>query len=375
MPRSQFITDPETLLPIAFALAAALIVSFAVTPLVRMLARKVGAMDDPKRDDRRMHKEPMPRLGGLAIFAGFMAAFLAFGTGEMERPVVGILIGAVLIIVVGAIDDIATLPWWIKLSGQLAAAAVPVVYGLRADIFTNPISGDPVTLGIFSVPITVLWIIGITNAVNLIDGLDGLAAGVSGIASLSMLIIALATGNPAAALLTAALTGGCLGFLPYNFNPARLIMGDCGALFLGYILSCASILGLFKFYAVISFAVPFMILGLPIYDTAAAFFRRLSKGKNPLATADRGHVHHRLIDMGFSQKQAVAILYSVSAVLGLSAVVLTTSGELRVIVLLLAVLAASALYIGLVRKNGRRNGGSGGEDGETGKNENEADEG
>jgi UDP-GlcNAc:undecaprenyl-phosphate GlcNAc-1-phosphate transferase len=354
MPRAQFITDPEMLLPILFALAAALIVSFAVTPLVRMLAKKVGAMDDPKRDDRRMHKEPMPRLGGLAIFAGFMAAFLVFGAGEMDRTVAGILIGAVLIVVVGAIDDMLTLPWWIKLSGQLAAAAIPVVYGLRADIFTNPISGDPVTFGFISIPITILWIIGITNAVNLIDGLDGLAAGVSGIASFSMLVIALATGNPAAALLTAALTGGCLGFLPYNFNPARLIMGDCGALFLGYILSCASILGLFKFYAVISFAVPFLILGLPIFDTAAAFFRRLAKGQNPLSTADRGHVHHRLIDMGFSQKQAVAILYSISAVMGLSAIVLTTSGELRVIVLLLAVLACILFYIGIIRKSGRK---------------------
>jgi UDP-GlcNAc:undecaprenyl-phosphate GlcNAc-1-phosphate transferase len=256
--------------------------------------------------------------------------------------------------VVGAIDDILTLPWWIKLSGQLAAAAVPVIYGLRADIFTNPISGEPIIFGMFSVPITIIWIIAITNAVNLIDGLDGLAAGVGGIASMSMLIIALATGNPVAALLTAALAGGCLGFLPYNFNPARLIMGDCGALFLGYILSCASILGLFKFYAVISFAVPFLILGIPIFDTAAAFIRRLAKKQNPLSTPDRGHVHHRLIDMGFSQKQAVAILYSVSAILGLSAVVLHISGELRVILLLLAVLACIAFYIGIVRKNGKK---------------------
>jgi UDP-GlcNAc:undecaprenyl-phosphate GlcNAc-1-phosphate transferase len=350
----DFISDPEILLPIFFALAAAMIVSFAVTPLVRMLARKVGAVDDPKRDDRRMHKNPMPRLGGLAIFAGFMAAFLVFGTGVMDRTVIGILIGAVIIVVVGAVDDILTLPWWIKLSGQLMAAAAPIICGLRADIFTHPISGDVVTFGYFSIPITVLWIIGITNAVNLIDGLDGLAAGVSGIASMSMLVIALATGNPAAAILTAALAGGCLGFLPYNFNPARLIMGDCGALFLGYILACASILGLFKFYAVISFAVPFLILGIPIFDTVLAFIRRLLKKQNPLSTADRGHVHHRLIDMGFSQKQAVAILYSVSAVLGLSAVVLTTSEELRIIVLLLAVLACIVFYIALIKKNGNK---------------------
>jgi UDP-GlcNAc:undecaprenyl-phosphate GlcNAc-1-phosphate transferase len=352
----EFISDPEILFPIFYTLAAALIVSFAVTPLVRMLARKVGAVDDPKRDERRMHKEPIPRLGGLAIFAGFLLAFLVFGGGGPDKVVVGILIGAVVLVVVGAVDDVITLPWWAKLLGQIAAAAVPVACGLRAEIFTNPVLffGDAVIqLGDFSIPVTILWIVVITNAVNLIDGLDGLAVGVGGIASLSMLFIALATGNPAAALLTAALAGGCLGFLPYNFNPARLFMGDSGSLFLGYILSCASILGLFKFYAVISFVVPFLILGLPIFDTTIAFFRRLFKGKNPMKP-DRGHVHHRLIDMGFSQKQAVAILYSISAVLGLSAVALTATNELRVVFLLLAVLVVSAVYIGLIKKNSRK---------------------
>lgn len=349
---TTWLTDPDLFLSVGLALAAALIVSFAVTPLVRMLARKVGAIDDPNRDDRRMHTSPTPRLGGLAIFAGFIASYLVFG--ELSPVVTGILIGGVILVVVGAIDDTLSLPWWIKLIGQTAAALTPVAFGLRADVFTNPIpffGGETINLGLFNIPVTVLWIIAITNSVNLIDGLDGLAVGVSGIASFSMLIIALATGNPVAALLTAALTGGCLGFLPYNFNPARLFMGDSGALFLGYILSCVSILGFFKFYAVISFAVPFLILGLPIFDTAVAFFRRLAKGQNPLSTPDRGHVHHRLIDMGFSQKQAVAILYSVSAVLGLSAVVLTTSGELRVVVLLLAVLGAGILYIALANKN------------------------
>ncbi|MDR0293981.1 MAG: undecaprenyl/decaprenyl-phosphate alpha-N-acetylglucosaminyl 1-phosphate transferase [Oscillospiraceae bacterium] len=351
-----FISDPAVFYNILYALGAALIVSFAVTPLVRMLAHRVGAVDDPNRDDRRMHNIPMPRLGGLAIFAGFMISFFLFGIGQISGQLAGILIGGVLIVAVGAIDDIISLPWWAKLAGQLAAASVPVLYGLRVNVFTNPalfFGEQTIILGVFDIPVTVLWIVGITNAVNLIDGLDGLAAGVSGIASLSMLLIALATGNPAAALLTASLAGGCLGFLPYNFNPARLIMGDCGALFLGYILSCASILGLFKFYAVITFAVPFLILGLPIFDTTVVFIRRLAQGKNPLSNPDRKHVHHRLIDMGFSQKQAVAILYSVSAVLGLSAVVLTTSGELRVLILLITVLAAGFVYIGLVRKNNR----------------------
>ncbi|MCL1807632.1 MAG: undecaprenyl/decaprenyl-phosphate alpha-N-acetylglucosaminyl 1-phosphate transferase [Oscillospiraceae bacterium] len=353
----SFPTEPEFYFTIFFALAAALIVSFAVTPLVRMLAGKVGAVDDPGRDSRRMHTEPIPRLGGLAIFLGFMTAFLIFGMDEMDKTVTGILIGAVLMVVVGALDDVLSLPWWGKLAGQIAAAAVPVICGLRADIFTNPVlffnSNTMIDLGAFSIPVTILWIVVIANAVNLIDGLDGLAVGVSGIASLSMLLIAIATGNPAAALLTAALTGGCLGFLPYNFNPARLFMGDSGSLFLGYILSCVSILGLFKFFAVL-YIVPFLILGLPIFDTAASFFRRLLKGQNPMKP-DQGHVHHRLINMGFSQKQAVAILYSVSAVLGLSAVVLTTTNELRVVILLLTVLAVSTVYIILAKKHKRKN--------------------
>lgn len=351
-----FISDPDAFYNVMFALAAALIISFTVTPLVRMLAHKVGAVDNPERDDRRMHTSPVPRLGGLAIFIGFMTAYFVFGLSEINWQIGGILIGAVIILVVGAVDDILTLPWWIKLTGQFTAALIPVLCGLRVGVLTAPfITVDgTINLGIFNIPITILWIIGITNAVNLIDGLDGLAVGVSGIASISMLLIAVATGNPAAALLTAAVAGGCLGFLPYNFNPARLFMGDSGSLFLGYILSCASILGLFKFYAVISFAVPFLILGLPIFDTAAAFIRRLAKGQNPLSHGDRKHMHHRLIDMGFSQKQAVAILYSVSAILGLSAVVLTTSGELRVLILLLTVLAAGIVYIALVRKNGKK---------------------
>ncbi|MDR1692737.1 MAG: undecaprenyl/decaprenyl-phosphate alpha-N-acetylglucosaminyl 1-phosphate transferase [Oscillospiraceae bacterium] len=350
-----FITDPGAFYNVLFALAAALIVSFAVTPLVRLLANKVGAVDDPNRDDRRVHTSPVPRLGGLAIFLGFMAAIFVFGSGHFDRQMGGILTGAVIIVTVGAIDDVLSLPWWVKLGGQIAAALVPVFCGLRVGVLTAPFitPEGTITLGVLNIPITILWIIGITNAVNLIDGLDGLAVGVSGIASISMLLISIATGNPAAALLTAALAGGCLGFLPYNFNPARLFMGDSGSLFLGYILSCASILGLFKFYAVISFAVPFLILGLPIFDTAAAFVRRLAKGQNPLSHGDRKHVHHRLIDMGFSQKQAVAILYSVSAVLGLSAVVLTTSGELRVLILLIAVLAAGSVYIALAGKNGK----------------------
>ena len=190
-------------------------------------------------------------------------------------------------------------------------------------------------LGWLSIPISVFWIVGITNAVNLIDGLDGLACGVSTISSMTLLVIALTVSEPDVAVLTAALAGACIGFLPYNLNPAKIFMGDTGSTFLGFILATVSIQGLFKFYTIISFAVPFLMLGLPIFDTSFAILRRLAKGQSPM-TPDRGHIHHRLIDMGFSQKQAVAVLYVISAILGLSAVVLTTSGVVKAMLLLVA---------------------------------------
>ena len=200
----------------------------------------------------------------------------------------------------------------------------------------NLLSQNPYwNMGTLSIPITVLWIVGITNSVNLIDGLDGLAIGVSAISATTVLVIALLVAEGEVAVVMAALVGACVGFMPYNMNPAKMFMGDTGATFLGYILATMSIQGLFKFYAVISFAVPFLILGLPIFDTSFAFIRRIAHGQSPMHP-DRGHVHHRLIDMGMSQKQAVATLYVISAILGLSAVVLTTSGELKAMLFFLA---------------------------------------
>ncbi|MFR5860666.1 MAG: MraY family glycosyltransferase [Flavonifractor plautii] len=195
--------------------------------------------------------------------------------------------------------------------------------------------GSLLESGILAVPATVIWIVAITNAVNLIDGLDGLACGVSTISSMTLLVIALVVSEGNVAILMAALAGGCIGFLPYNMNPAKIFMGDTGSTFLGYILAVVSIQGLFKFYTIISFAVPFLMLGLPIFDTCFAFIRRIAHGQSPMH-ADRSHVHHRLIDMGFNQKQAVAVLYVISAILGLSAVVLTTSGPVKAMLLLLA---------------------------------------
>ena len=322
----------------AFAVAAVL--SYFFTPPVKNFAHKVGAIDVPK-DARRMHKKPIPRLGGLAIYGGFLCSILIFG--QLDETMLCVLLGAAIIVALGIFDDVLALGAKLKFVVQIVAAAIPVCIGdLQIGLFTNlnPLSDTPfVHLGILAVPVTIIWIVGITNAVNLIDGLDGLAVGVSSIAAITMLAVALLTGNMPIAITMAALAGACIGFMPYNLNPAKIFMGDTGSSFLGYMLATVSIMGLFKFYAVISFAVPFLILGLPIFDTANAIIRRVAAGRSPMSP-DRGHVHHKLIDMGFNQKQAVAILYAISATLGLTAVVLTSSGEVKAIVLLLAVLAA-----------------------------------
>ena len=328
---------------IGVAVAVALAVSLASTPAVKRLANRIGAIDVPK-DSRRVHKSPIPRLGGLAIFLGFVLSVVIFA--DITRQILGILIGAVIIVIVGVVDDIRPLRALIKLIIQIIAALVAVYFGVIIDIFSNPIffsANQFVFLGYFSIPITVLWIVAITNSVNLIDGLDGLAVGVSAISSIAMLIIALMVSDDLnVAVILAALTGACLGFMPYNFNPAKIFMGDTGALLLGYVLSTVSIIGLFKFYAVVSFAAPFLVLALPLFDTSFAFIRRILKGQSPMSP-DRGHFHHRLLDIGLSQKQAVAILYTISGLLGLVAVVITTRDEIRALILIIAVIVAVAI--------------------------------
>ncbi|HIR84703.1 MAG TPA: undecaprenyl/decaprenyl-phosphate alpha-N-acetylglucosaminyl 1-phosphate transferase [Candidatus Galloscillospira excrementavium] len=345
----------------AAALAVALVVSFVATPVVKNLAQRVGAVDVPK-DNRRMHNHPIPRMGGLAIFLGFLLSALIFVpiTGEIQ----GMLLGAVIIVVLGIFDDIYSLKAWFKFIVQIVAALIAVFSGNLIETLSNPniFSSNPYwDLGWLSWPVTVIWIVAITNAVNLIDGLDGLACGVSTISSMTLLVIALTVSEGPIAILMGALAGACIGFLPYNLNPAKIFMGDTGSTFLGYILAVVSIQGLFKFYTIISFAVPFLMLGLPIFDTCFAFIRRIAHGQSPMH-ADRSHVHHRLIDMGFSQKQAVAVLYIISAILGLSAVVLTSVGAVKAMLFLLALCAAAGVA-GLIfinnndKKNGGRSGG------------------
>ncbi|WP_130868347.1 MraY family glycosyltransferase [Intestinimonas massiliensis (ex Afouda et al. 2020)] len=344
-------------LPLIGVVAAALVVAFLValitTPVVRNLAFKMGAVDVPK-DNRRMHDHPIPRMGGLAIFLGFLLSVLVFM--DLTDQMRGMLLGAVIIVVLGIFDDIYSLKAMFKFVVQIVAALVAVLSGNVIDTLSNPnvfsqnLYWD---LGWLSIPVTVLWIVAITNAVNLIDGLDGLACGVSAISSMTLLVISLAISDGPVAILMAALTGGCLGFLPYNMNPAKIFMGDTGSTFLGFILAVVSIQGLFKLYTIISFAVPFLMLGLPIFDTCFAFIRRIAHGQSPMH-ADRSHVHHRLIDMGLNQKQAVAVLYMISAILGLSAVVLTTSGPVKAMLLLMALCFAGAIAGHIFLSNNRK---------------------
>ena len=298
------------------------------------------------KDNRRIHKVPIPRLGGLAIFLGFFLSVLLFA--EIDRSTRGNPDwGRHRLLVLGVMDDIMTLKALPKFFVQIAAAGVAVYYGNIIQFLSNPVLTSPapyLNLGKWAIPVTVIWIVAITNAVNFIDGLDGLAVGVSAISSATLLVTAILVSEGNVAIIMAALLGACLGFIPYNMNPAKIFMGDTGSTFLGYILATVSIQGLFKMYAIIAFAVPFLILGLPIFDICFAILRRLAKGQNPMR-ADRGHIHHRLIDMGFNQKQTVAIAYMITAILGLAAVVLTSSGALRALILIGAVLIVGAIRV------------------------------
>ncbi|MDQ2087678.1 MraY family glycosyltransferase [Herbivorax sp. ANBcel31] len=329
---------------ISFALA--FIVAFSSTPIVRRIAFKIGAVDVPK-DARRMHKKPIARLGGMAIFSGFIVS-LMFGVVSAlldvsgilpTRQLLGLLVGVFIIVAIGIIDDVKQLGAKFKLVFQIAAAlSVVIISGTRITTLTNPFASGGVSQlnDVSSYILTILWIVGVTNAINLIDGLDGLAAGVSSISYLSLFFISILNGEASDAIIIAILAGATLGFLPYNFNPAKIFMGDTGSTFLGFTLAVISIQGMMKTYAAFSIAIPLLVLGLPLFDTASTIIRRILKRK-PIMEADREHLHHRLIDMGLSQKQSVGVMYTASAALGLCAVVLTDRGVLGAIVLIVSI--------------------------------------
>lgn len=332
-------------LKIVLSAALSFAISLAMTPQVKRFAEEIGAMDVPK-DERRVHNHPIPRMGGLAIFMGFLASILIFS--EMDTKIMGMFIGATIIVGMGAVDDIVSLNAWVKLGVQIVAALVVIRCGVVFDAISNPnVLSDTMTISVgwLAIPLTLLWIVGCTNAVNLIDGLDGLAVGVSAISSLTMLVVSLFVSEPGVAVVLGALTGACLGFIPYNLNPAKMFMGDVGSQFLGFVLAVMSMIGLFKLHTLITFLVPLMALAVPLADTTFAFCRRIIHGQSPFH-ADKGHFHHRLLAMGLNQKQAVAVLYGISAVLGLlAALIAGASGVVKIVCIVIAFLIAISVWM------------------------------
>lgn len=342
------ITKGQILLILA-AVAAAAAISAVLTPLVKKLAEKTGFVDIPK-DERRMHQKPIPTIGGLAIFAAFVVAVIVFG--GLNRQLVAMLIGSLIIVVMGLLDDKLDLPAKVKFLIQIISAAIPVTQGCVIEYVSHPLTflgNDYLNLGVLAIPVTILWIVALTNAVNFIDGLDGLSVGVCSISCMSMGIIAMLLGQSTEALLLGCLLGACLGFLPFNFNPAKIFMGDTGATFLGYMLGCLSVTGLFKVYAVISFAVPLLVLGVPLFDISFAFIRRIWNHVSPMHP-DRSHIHHRLVDSGLNQRQSVLILYFAASLMGVLAVVVSTSGAGKALMVLSAVVVLGVVGLWLLSR-------------------------
>lgn len=321
------------------ALVLACLLSLGTTPFVKKLAIKLGAIDAPNA--RKVHRTVMPRMGGLAIYFAFTVTVLL--TQPLTQPLMGLLLGGTIIILVGIFDDIHGLsPHW-KLVGQLAAAVVLVAFGYHVDFVTNPFGSSVIPLGILSIPVTIFWIIGVTNALNLIDGLDGLAAGTSVIAALTMAVVAWIDGHSAMGILALILAASTLGFLKYNFHPAQIFMGDSGSLFLGFNLGALAILSLTKGATVISIFIPIVILGIPIMDTAFAILRRFLNQK-PIFQADKKHLHHCLLELGLTHRQTVLVIYVINFCLGASAVLLNQLTTEQSSVLLIGL--ATAVILG-----------------------------
>lgn len=344
---------------IAFLLA--FITAFMVTPKTIKLAKKIGAVDNPK-DERRINKVVMPRLGGVAVVCGFLVSIIYLLIsltlenqinlldGNYHFKLIGFFIGMALIVITCFIDDVKGLGPVPKLIVQILAACAVVSSGIRINILNIDFFkqfGDSVNfLNTVSTIITICWIVGLTNAINLIDGLDGLSSGISIISCVSMLIVFVLNGSPIIAILIiTSLIGALVGFLPYNINPAKTFIGDTGSNFLGYTLGVISIIGVAKTYTALVVALPIIILGLPIFDTIFAIIRRIIKNKSlkGVMKPDAGHLHHKLLRHGFSQKESVLILYCVSASLGMFAIVLLESGVWKALSFLLIAIAVFAL--------------------------------
>lgn len=326
------------------------ILSLLLTPLVKKFSIKIGAIDKP--DERKVHKKIMPRMGGLAILISFIVGCLIFIPNPMQ--IWPVLVGAIIIGITGLLDDMYSLSPRVKLFGQILAATIPVLGGVQIDFITLP-SGEIINFGWLAIPLTMLWIVAITNAINLIDGLDGLAAGVSSIAIITISILALSLGNPLTVLMGVILLGSTLGFLVFNFYPAKIFMGDTGSLFLGYMISVLSVIGLTKSAAIFSLMIPIIILAVPIMDTTFAIIRRIVQ-KKPLSAPDKFHLHHCLIRLGFTHRQSVIIIYLLSGIFSLAAILFTRAtiwGASILIVLLLILVELIVELTGLISSNYR----------------------
>ncbi|MFB6468924.1 glycosyltransferase family 4 protein [Cytobacillus sp. Hz8] len=324
--------------------------SIVITPFVKKLAFKIGAMDRPNQ--RKVHHKIMPRLGGLAIYISFMLGMLLIDTSKSVH--IPLLVGSFVIIVAGILDDVFELSARVKLMFQIVAALIVILWGGAEVSFINLPFGGRVDFGFFTIPVTLLWIVGVTNAINLIDGLDGLAAGVSSIALITISGMAILMGNTYVIAISSIVLVSTLGFLFYNFYPAKIFMGDTGALFLGYMISVMSLLG-FKNVTLISFIVPVLILGVPISDTFFAILRRFLN-KQPLSAPDKSHLHHCLLKAGFTHRQTVLIIYAIAAFFGLSALIFSQAkiwGSILLIVVILLLIEIFVEAIGLVGKDYR----------------------
>ena len=342
---------------IAIAFLLAFITAFVITPYTIRLAKKVGAVDIP--NDRRVNKKPMPRLGGLAVIAGFLvsAIYLVismylekkmnFAEDNLNKKILGFWLGIIVLGITCFIDDVKNIKPLVKLAGQTLAAILVVSSGVLIDNFTIPFKENSVVLNeVFSYILTIGWIVGITNAINLIDGLDGLSSGITLISCISLLIIFALNESPLIAIiLITSLAGAIVGFLPYNFNPAKTFIGDVGSNFMGFAIAVISILGVAKTYTAVVIIAPIMVLALPIFDTLWAIIRRIVKTKSikGVFKADKGHLHHRLMARGYTQKQAVLILYGVTATLGMTTIILLDSGIWKAISFALLVIAIVAM--------------------------------
>lgn len=328
-----------------------LLVTLLVTPLVKRIAIRIGAIDRP--NERKVHQRLMPRLGGLAIYLGVIAS--VWWMMDDYREILAIFLAATIVVITGILDDKYEIRPLYKLFGQVIAALIVVYFGVQMQFIHLPFDeGDILNFGVLSIPISILWIVGVTNAINLMDGLDGLASGVTAIATATMLILAIMMGNIPVIILASALLGSLIAFLFYNFHPAKIFMGDSGSLFLGFMMGVLSLLG-FKQATLASLILPIVILGVPLSDTAFAILRRWVNHR-PISSPDKQHLHHCLLNMGLSHRATVLVIYGISAFFGASAILLSRATlwvEIIVLAFILLMLTLGAEMIGIISQKSK----------------------